>query len=67
MEIHDTLFDTVGTRVNRLAFLALTPLQSVKTEEKSILGADDMLFCFVTPKTAELDKVSGVANGIGYS
>lgn len=67
MEIDDALLDAVGTRVDRLAFLALAPLQSVKAKEKSIFCADDMFFCFVAPETAEFDKVPGVTNGIGYS
>lgn len=67
MEIRDALLDAIGARVDQLAFFTLAPLQSVKTQEETIFGADDMFFSFVAPETAEFDKVSGVTNGIGYS
>jgi hypothetical protein len=64
VQIDDLFPQARPAAVDLLAFFAFPPLQSVQTQEISILGLHNVLLCFVAPKTAELNEVRGVPHRI---
>lgn len=62
VQIGDSLLDARGPVVDPLALLALSPLQPMNAEKVTIRGLDDVLFGFVPPEAAELDKVGRISD-----
>lgn len=60
VHVNDLLVQTRRSRVDLLPLLAFSPRQAMKTKEVAIFGLGNVLFSFVSPDPAQLDKISCV-------
>ena len=62
MQIRNALLGALRAAVDFGALLALSPLQAVQAQQEPILCLDYVLFGFVSPESAQLDEIGGIAH-----